>query len=124
MISIVSKILFSEWLLNRMNAANISQADLARLTGMSTGSISNLLSQVRNPSPYALIKISKALKIPPEIAFRAADLLPPESKETSQVKELIHLFELLPPDEREDLISYVQIKLAMLERTGKIKPSS
>ena len=61
-----------------MNKANLSQADLARITGLSTGAISNLINQVRSPSPEALNKISKALKLSPENVFRVAGLLPPE----------------------------------------------
>jgi hypothetical protein len=50
--------------------------------------------------------------------------LPPLPETTEQHQELTYLFDKFPEDEQKDLLSYMRIKLEMLEREGKIKNTS
>ena len=67
--------MFNNWLLDRLNELNWSQADLSRASGLTTGAISNYING-RIPDKAGLRKIAKAIKLPPETVFRAAGVLP------------------------------------------------
>lgn len=57
------EIMFNNWLLEKLRDENISQADLAKLTGLTTAAISKYASG-RTPDVVSLRKIAKALKVP------------------------------------------------------------
>lgn len=50
---------FIERLKNFMNETSLKQIDIANKTGMSRGSISNILSGKRNPNEKLLVELSK-----------------------------------------------------------------
>lgn len=108
MFSTVNNKLFSEWLLQKMNLDNISQADLSRMTGLSTGAISNLINQVRSPSPEALRKIGKALNVSPDRIFRIAGLLPPEPEKDHLTEEAEFLLSQLSPYQRQQAVKFIR----------------
>lgn len=108
MFSTVNNKLFSEWLSQKMNLENITQADLARMAGLSTGAISNLINQVRSPSPEALRKIAKALNVSPDRIFRIAGLLPPESPKDELTEEAEFLFSQLSLYQRRQAVKFIR----------------
>ena len=78
------RINFSEWLQNEMNKRGWTQSDLARAANLNRAVINKLLNGKSHPQPVTLEAISRALKIPIEITYRAAGLLPaaPDNDET------------------------------------------
>jgi transcriptional regulator with XRE-family HTH domain len=67
-------VLFSEWLNEQLVRERMTQADLAKAAGLSTGTISNLLSSKNkrsNPETYE--KIAGALKMDKMTVLRAAN---------------------------------------------------
>jgi transcriptional regulator with XRE-family HTH domain len=72
--------MFNDWLIERLKEENWSQANLARVSGLTTGAISNYING-RIPDEAALRKIAKAFKLPPENVFRAAGILPPATED-------------------------------------------
>lgn len=68
---------FSDWLLDQLSKLGWSQSDLARAAGLNRQSISDYVNRRRtNPDPRALISVARALKLPTEVVFRAAGILP------------------------------------------------
>ncbi len=68
---------FSDWLLEQMENQNLTQADLAKASGLTRTAVSDYINQKRtNPEPHALLAIAKALHISPLNIFRVAGLLP------------------------------------------------
>ena len=64
---------FSDWLLEQLRANNMSQADLARASGLTPQAISNYINDpFRKPDTSAVIAIAGALKLPPDLVFRHA----------------------------------------------------
>jgi hypothetical protein len=59
--------------------------------------------------------ISRALKLPPEIVFRAAGILPPERASEEVIEEIIHLTSDLPESERSEILAYVRMRKDRLE---------
>ncbi len=114
----------ADWLQKKIEEAGITQAELSRLSGISKPHINKVLNGERGLSGQSLMAIAKALGIPPEEIYREAGLLPPVSKNDKYQEKLLFLFAQLPINEKEDLLSYLQIKLTMLEKAGKIKTES
>lgn len=102
---------FADWLLNELQNREMSQADLARLSGITTAQISRIISGGRKPGDVALNGIARAFRMPPEKVFELAGLLPPSSdKDLSPIKRaLLKVAEGLPDSD-------VQLALSLLEQ--------
>jgi transcriptional regulator with XRE-family HTH domain len=112
---------FSKWLVEAHESRGWSQAELARRAGVSRTSISDAIS-CKNPAGFELCAgIAHALKLPPEIVFRAAGLLPPDRELDEIEQELSHLYRLLPEEKQQQLLEYARFLLAQAESEEKRK---
>ena len=109
---------FSEWLREEMDNRGMKQADLSRLSKLTTATVSNLLNERRNPGEEACSAIARALKLPEETVFRAAGLLQPAPASDPLTEEILHLARKLPPEDIQDLIDLARSKLSRHERTA------
>lgn len=91
-----------------MAKREMSQADLSRKTGLTTGGISNLINQVRNPSPEACTAIAAALNIQQETVFRAAGLLSPLPEKDKLTGEAEFLLSQMPKAKREQAVAFIR----------------
>ena len=82
--------------------------------------ISRTLNAERSPSNETLIKIASALGYSKDFIFRKAGILDPVPEKAEQEELLLGLFSKLPEEEKSDLLTYMQIKLEMLKKSGKI----
>lgn len=57
----------------------LNQAELAEKSGLSPSQVSRILKMESTPSQEAIVSISRALKLPADVLFRAAGLLPQSS---------------------------------------------
>jgi transcriptional regulator with XRE-family HTH domain len=71
---------FPGWLQAELKRQGMSQADLARESGLSTAAISRIMGGSRGVGAEACNAIAKALNLPPETVFRRAGLLPEETE--------------------------------------------
>ncbi len=101
---------FVNWLLNEMDKRGMSQADLARASGLSKTAISKIISESRAPGHEASSAIAKAFNFPPEIVFRKAGLLPEKGEEPPELKELTHLYLTASEEVQEDILEYARFK--------------
>ncbi len=98
----------------------MTQSDLSRLAGLGSGTISNIMNGTRKVGQDTLVKIAHALKLPSEIVFRAAGLLPPESKKDELISKIIFFAEKLSDQEKEDILEFVRLRHRIaLEREKK-----
>ena len=98
---------FPEWLNEQLNIRGWSQAELARRAGVSRTSISDVLAY-KHKAGYELCKaIAKALRVPPEIVFRRAGLLPERVEKTEIEERILVKIRKLPPDEQQRLLRYL-----------------
>lgn len=111
---------FSNWLFGQLREKSWSQSQLAIRAGISRGTLSNILTGNRRAGEDTLRAIAKALKLPPELVFRKAGLLPPKPATESEVEVLTHLLMLLPPEERQDIYDLIRVKL---DRQAQKPPS-
>lgn len=99
---------FGEWLQGQMDERGWSRAVLAKKAGITTGAISHIMNETRNPGVEVCFSVAVALDIPPEIVFRRAGLLPPAVPEEANVQVMAHLFRQLGPVDQEQALNFVR----------------
>lgn len=107
---------FGAWLVRQLEERGLTQSDLSRMSGLSRGTLSNIISSTRGRGPNSLMAIARALKIPLETVYRAAGLLPPESGSDEKVSEITHIYHELNTSNRDDLLDYARLRLQKQER--------
>lgn len=110
---------FAQWLQDELNNRGWKPIELAKTAGVDSGLISRILNRERKPGPETARGIARALKLPPEIVFRQAGLLPPEPVATPLLEELSHRAALLSEEEQQFVIDYIDF---ILERRDRFNP--
>ena len=95
------KMYFSEWLQGEMDKRGWSQSDLARSAVLNRAVINKLLNGKSHPQPTTLEAISRALKMPIEIIYRAAGLLPAAPDMDETIEEAIHVLRNIRSTQRK-----------------------
>lgn len=113
---------FSDWLLAQLNERNWSQSEFGRQTGLTRQAIGNYLSG-RTPDEAALRKIARALKLPIELVFEKAGLLPPKSDLSPIKRKLAHLMEDMPDSDVEIAITLLEQRQEHYKRNPKARPA-
>ena len=101
MVAVGERINFSEWLQAEIDKRGWSQSDLARSADLNRAVINKLLNGKSHPQPATLEAISRALKVPIEITYRAAGLLPINSDNDDAVEEAIHVLKSIQSAQRK-----------------------
>lgn len=108
MLTTMDNLDFADWLSQELKARNMTQAELARLSGVYRQVISTYINRKRStPEPEILTAIARAFKLPPEDVFRAAGILPPatDPTHTPSLGEWMKLFADADPETREQLLA-------------------
>ena len=119
---------FGEWLLLALEEKGWSQSDLmraARAKGftLSKAAISDVISGKRMPGKRLLAAVAGALGRSIEEVYRAANFLPPVTLKDMLINRILHALETLPPDEKEELLEYIELQRRRLERKNKKPPA-
>ena len=101
MLPVGQRIHFSEWLQAEMDKRGWSQSDLARCSDLNRAVINKLLNGKSHPQPTTLEAISRALKIPIEITYRAAGLLPHNTDNDETIEEAIYVLKNIQSSQRK-----------------------
>lgn len=114
---------FAAWLEEQRQQRDMTQADLARASGLSTAHVSRLENRRSAPGPDALDAIARALKLPPPEVYRAAGLLPKRDLRSALIERIVHIVEQLPPEEQERFASLAEWTVEQQERRAKTDPN-
>lgn len=109
---------FREWLNNEIKLRGFSLAELARLSGVSKGAISNILNGHRNPTAESLEGIAHALGLPAETVYRKAGLLPEGDFRQVAAEVLGYKLDELTPNQLDELIEYIEFMQRRDARSG------
>lgn len=101
---------FGRWLVDILSERGMSQSDLARMAGISRGTVSNIISGKRGRGTDSLTAIARALKLPPETLYRAAELLPGVEAKDEKYQEFEHLLTRVPESVLEDVLEYLRFR--------------
>ena len=113
---------FSEWLQTELDQRNWSKADLSRASGISPAHITRIMKREQSPGPDTCNSIARALKMPPEVVFRLAGLLPENSQypdDPPTLKEWIQLYLFADPNERDRML---EVARTLSRRSRKVNP--
>ena len=100
---------FSEWLNDQMAITEMSQVELAKRTGLTTATISRLLSETRQPGTEACEAIARAFNLPAETVYRKAGLLPEITPRALYEEIVEYRIKQLTDDEIDELMDYIEL---------------
>ena len=114
---------FAAWLDRQLKERNWKPADLARESGLSSAVISNLLNGHRNLGEKTGKAIARALKLPLELVFEKANILPPKPELSPTKRKLAHLAQDLPDSDIEMVISLLEQRQEYYKKNPKARPA-
>jgi transcriptional regulator with XRE-family HTH domain len=89
---------FGQWLQSELDNQKINQADLAKRSGLGTGSVSRLINGSRGVGKKACKKLASGLRLPLEVVLRAADILPEDPEIDERAEIIYHRVQNMPDD--------------------------
>jgi len=99
---------FVTWLIDELEDRGWSQRELARRSGLSATTVSQILTGQRDISPDVCLDFARALRLPPEDMLRRAGHLPPARDEDDidaearfLVQKLQDILPLLPAEQQQ-----------------------
>jgi transcriptional regulator with XRE-family HTH domain len=98
---------FGAWLKEQIDNKNISQKELADMSGVTPAQISRVISGSRGIGSDALSKIAIALNLSPDFVFEKAGLLPPKSDISSTKRAAIHAIEDADEDDADFIYKWL-----------------
>lgn len=99
---------FARWLEKEIEAKGWTIRELARRAGLTHVTISNVLNGARNPGVDFCLGVAKAFRMPPELVFRRAGILPDRDNIEEELYNRFRAYvEALSPERREELLRYV-----------------
>lgn len=99
---------FVEWLTEELRERKMNQSDLARASGLGTGSISDVLNRKKKAGREFATAVAKGLDLPVETVFQEAGFLPKEKPHDRQLDQIMTLVESMTKDEQKELLSYIR----------------
>lgn len=101
---------FAAWLQNELESRKMKAADLARITRKDQGIFSRILGRKRQPDPETILSISHALRLPADMVFRAAGLLPRQPDLNEEAEQIMYEVAKLPKDDQEEVLAFIRMK--------------
>lgn len=101
---------FSDWLTQQLAEKNMSQAELARKSGLTRQSISYYLSaKSKQPDEFALEKIAAGLELPVEQVYRAAGIKLSPKIFDEETEQLISEYESLSGEDQKRVLAFARM---------------
>ena len=109
-----------EWINGELQSRDWTAMDLSRRSGISQTHISKVMNEQRKPGNDFLLGIARAFDYPALSIFQMAGVLPVNKKDDPVINRMVYLLGKFPEDEKKNLLTYMQIKLEMLRKEGRI----
>jgi len=104
------EIKFSEWLQIELDKRGLNQSQLAKMAGISRGTISNIMNENRGIGEDSLLSIAKGLKLPAITVLRAAGILPEEPEYIPLLDEWDAIFYELTTEDQQEILEIARMK--------------
>jgi transcriptional regulator with XRE-family HTH domain len=112
---------FNRWLQMEMDKRNYNQRDLARISGLSPGSIGNVLRGDRKPDIDFCTHIAHALRIPVIVVLRKAGLVPQETPSNDLIEEFLYELNNMGYEDLEGALEVIRTMRRISERRSSYK---
>lgn len=107
------------FLLEEMKIKEISPADISKRTGLSPSQVSKILNRESPAGVKAIECFSQALGLPIGVLYQYAGILPKPLNHDEKRQELVHLYEMMNEENKDDQLSYARMKYEKQEREEK-----
>lgn len=99
---------FAEWLEDEMEKRGWRPAELAKAAGLYQSTLWKVLNRERTAGADVCTALSRAMKLPPELIFRKAGLLPglPGPEDDPTFGELLSYVKRLSVKDRREVLKY------------------
>lgn len=114
---------FGTWLLNILREREMSQSELARLAGISKGTVSNLINGTSGIGQDSLVAIARALRLPPDLVFEKAGIFAPKNELSPIKRALLHVAQDLPDSDIELALGLLEKRAEYYKQNPQAKPS-
>ena len=114
---------FGDWLLKQLREKQISQSELARLAGVSKGTISNLINGTKGAGQDSLSAIARALHLPAELVFEKAGVLPPKQELSPIKRAVLYLAQDLPDSDLQMVLALLEQRTDYYKQHPEAKPA-
>jgi transcriptional regulator with XRE-family HTH domain len=111
----------SDWLQSNLDRRGWSQSELARRAGLSSATVSDILSGNARPGFNFCRKVARAFELRTEEVLRIANLLDPLPPETSLFEQARYYFNQLSEDEKDIILSQMRALVERRERKEREK---
>lgn len=113
---------FSEWLRKKLEEKGWSYRAFEKRSGVSYATIGNIINKPDNKTyPDTIRKIAAALEEDEATLLNMAGYdVPVIDGNTPAIDRFANLLSKFPADEQEQLLDYMQVKLEVLKKQGKI----
>jgi len=103
---------FVTWLTTEIDKRGWTNNEFARRAGVTSPTISLVISEKRGPGPEFCLGAAKALKIPPEEVFRRAGILPPLPAPDNDptLEEITAYLKRLSSEDRKEVLMYTHFR--------------
>jgi transcriptional regulator with XRE-family HTH domain len=115
---------FGTWLSEKLDELKMIPADVTRATGLDSGVLSNIINNRRMPSVDTCKALAKAMNIPLEEVYRAADILPQKPSVDAISEAVLHIVLSLPTEDRKDILEYARLRHKLATEKGNIPSAS
>jgi transcriptional regulator with XRE-family HTH domain len=110
------EIKFNDWLKTELDKRGLNQSQLAKLAGISRGTISNIMNENRGIGKNSLLSIARGLKLPATTVLRAASILPEEPEYIPLLDEWNAVFYELTPEDQQEILDIARMKAISTKR--------
>ena len=99
---------FAEWLEAEIQKRGWRPAELAKAAGLYQSTVWKVLNRERTAGSDVCTALARAMKLPPELVFRKAGLLPelPASEDDPTFSELLSYVKRLSTKDRREVLKY------------------
>ncbi len=115
---------FAGWLRKRMGELGLTQADLARESGIAKSHVSRLLSGESRPTPDSAQRLSKALNLPPDTILIFGGQLPGRPTRNARAEEWLLLFTELDDEQQQNELEELRFRVNRRRRGRNARTAS
>ncbi len=114
---------FSEWLEQTLTDMDMKPVELARKARIDPGIVTRILKAERSTTPKTLEAIAHALKLPVDLVYEKAGILPKKPELSPIKRKLVHVAEELPDSDIELAITLLEQRQEFYKRNPKARPA-
>lgn len=112
--------MFADWLLQTILERDITQAELAKRSGLSEASISLVINGKRNAGADFCERVARVLNLPVDDVFRRAGLLPIVAMVDERDREVSEIMSKLDSNDKDEMLEYARLRIrVMIQKRNK-----